>query len=85
MATNVHLTPELESFACGCVESGRFSSVSDVVRSALRLLQEGEERCARFNAMLDVVREETSRDGGHFLEDVIADADRIIAEASLPR
>lgn len=84
MATNVHLTPELESFARGCVESGRFNNVSEVVRSALRLLQEGEERRARFNAMLDAVREETQRNGGHTLDDVMAEADRIVEEASHP-
>ncbi|MBF0436924.1 MAG: type II toxin-antitoxin system ParD family antitoxin [Magnetococcales bacterium] len=85
MATNVHLTPELESFARGCVESGRYNNVSEVVRSALRLLQEGEERRVRFNAMLDMVRAETEKDGGHLLEDVMAEADNIIEKASSPR
>ncbi|MBF0348890.1 MAG: type II toxin-antitoxin system ParD family antitoxin [Magnetococcales bacterium] len=84
MATNVHLTPELEIFAHGCVESGRYDNVSEVVRSALRLLQEGEERRSRFNAMLDRVREETERDGGHALDDVMAEADGIIGEMSHP-
>lgn len=82
MATNVHLTPELENFARGCVASGRFNNVSEVVRSALRLLQESEERRTRFNNMLDMVRGETERDGGHTLEEVMAEADRIIAETS---
>lgn len=44
MATNVHLTPELEKFARKCVKSGRYNNVSEVVRSALRLMQEREER-----------------------------------------
>lgn len=85
MATNVHLTPELESFARGCVENGRYNNVSEVVRSALRLLQEGEERHARFNAMLDKVRAETEKDGGHPLEKVMAEADRIIEKALSPQ
>ncbi|MBF0284064.1 MAG: type II toxin-antitoxin system ParD family antitoxin [Magnetococcales bacterium] len=85
MATNVHLTPELEDFARSCVENGRFNNVSEVIRSALSMLQEQEERRIRFNAMLDMVREETEREGGHTLEDVLAEADRIIEEASLPR
>ncbi|MBF0138377.1 MAG: type II toxin-antitoxin system ParD family antitoxin [Magnetococcus sp. DMHC-1] len=82
MVTNVHLTPELESFTHGCVESGRYSDVSDVIQSALRLLQEGEERRALFNSMLDAARKETERDGGYTLEHVIIEADRIIEEAS---
>ncbi|MBF0140251.1 MAG: type II toxin-antitoxin system ParD family antitoxin [Magnetococcales bacterium] len=80
MATNVHLTPELESFARGCVESGRYNNVSEVVRSALRLLQEGEERKARFNTMLDAVRLEAERNGVHEAADVLAEVDRIIAQ-----
>lgn len=40
MGTNVHLTPELERFAQVCVETGRFNNVSEVVRSALRMLQD---------------------------------------------
>jgi antitoxin ParD1/3/4 len=78
MTTNVHLTPELETFARSCVASGRYNNVSEVVRSALRLLQEGEERRTRFDAMLDKVRSETERDGGHTLDAVMAEADRII-------
>ena len=53
MSTNVSLTTELENFARRCVESGRYNNVSEVVRSGLRLLQENEERRARFGAMLD--------------------------------
>ena len=33
MATNVHLTPELERFARDCVTEGRYNNVSEVVRS----------------------------------------------------
>jgi len=50
MGTNVTLTPELERFAQACVERGRFNNVSEVVRSALRMLQEAEERRAAFVA-----------------------------------
>ncbi|MBF0311753.1 MAG: type II toxin-antitoxin system ParD family antitoxin [Magnetococcales bacterium] len=81
MSTNVHLTPELESFTRGCVESGRFKNVSEVVRSALWLLQEGEERRARFSEMLDAVRIETENNGGHSLEEVMAEADGLIEES----
>ena len=35
---NISLTPELEKFVSSEVESGRYNSVSEVVREALRLL-----------------------------------------------
>jgi antitoxin ParD1/3/4 len=37
---NVSLTPELERFVNTKVESGRYNSASEVVREALRLLEE---------------------------------------------
>jgi antitoxin ParD1/3/4 len=37
---NVSLTPELDRFVIGKVESGRYTSASEVVREALRLLEE---------------------------------------------
>lgn len=39
---NVSLTPELDRFVAGKVVSGRYTSASEVVREALRLLQEHE-------------------------------------------
>lgn len=44
---NVALTTELESYIKAQVASGRFSSSSEVVRSALRLMIERDERRAR--------------------------------------
>jgi antitoxin ParD1/3/4 len=85
MANNVHLTPELERFAKECVESGRFNSVSEVVRAGLRLLQEAEERRKRFNRMLDDVRAEAEREGDHAVDEVLAEIDAIIAEHDDPR
>lgn len=41
---NVSLTPEIEAFITACVASGRFRSASEVVRAALRLLEEAERR-----------------------------------------
>lgn len=38
----VSLTPENAAFVTGCVESGRYQSASEVVRAALRLLQDQE-------------------------------------------
>ena len=40
---NVHLTPELEQFVQSKVKSGRYNSASEVVREALRLLEQRDE------------------------------------------
>jgi antitoxin ParD1/3/4 len=37
---NVHLTPQLESLVRKKVKTGRYNSASEVVREALRLLEE---------------------------------------------
>jgi antitoxin ParD1/3/4 len=48
MSLNVSLTPHLEAFIQQTVSSGRFQSASELVRTALRLLEEREqERLAR--------------------------------------
>lgn len=40
---NVSLTPELEKFVNNKVHTGRYNSASEVVREALRLLEEHEQ------------------------------------------
>ena len=40
---NVSLTPELDSYVQEKVKSGRYSSASEVVREALRLLEDHEK------------------------------------------
>lgn len=40
---NVHLTPELERLVQDKVKSGRYNSASEVVREALRLLEESDQ------------------------------------------
>ncbi len=42
MTLNVSLTPHLEQFVHETVDSGRYQSVCEVVRTALRLLEEHE-------------------------------------------
>lgn len=79
MATNVSLTPALERFARKCVKSGRYNNVSEVVRSALRLLQESEARREQFEATLKDAEAEADRIGTFTVEQVLAEADRIIA------
>jgi antitoxin ParD1/3/4 len=53
---NVSLTPELDKFVAGKVESGRYTSASEVVREALRLLEEHDRarsaQVAAFNQEL---------------------------------
>ena len=78
MATNVHLSPELARFARECVEAGRYNNVSEVVRSALRMLQDVEDRRRHFQTMLRETEDEAIRDGGFSLESVLEEADRII-------
>jgi antitoxin ParD1/3/4 len=71
VATSVNLTPELDKFAHNCV--------SEFVLSGLRLLQETEERRARFGTMLDESRTEAGRDGTHDIESIAREMDSIIA------
>ena len=40
---NVHLTPELEQLVRSKLKSGRYNSASEVVREALRLLEQRDE------------------------------------------
>lgn len=53
---NVSLTPELEKLVTDKVRSGRYNSASEVVREALRLLEEHDSaraaRLADFNGEL---------------------------------
>lgn len=55
---NVSLTPELEKFVSAKVETGRYNSASEVVREALRLLEEYDQ--AR-NAELAAFNQELAR------------------------
>ena len=54
---NVSLTPELEKYIQAKVDTGRYTSASEVVREALRLLeqkeQEREQALKEFRAELD--------------------------------
>ena len=64
---NVSLTPELEQLVAEKVQSGRYSSASEVIREALRLLEE-QDRIKQ--SRLAAVREKIDRglkqlDDGH--------------------
>jgi len=54
---NVNLTPELDRFVANKVEAGLYSNASEVMRSALRLLEreerEYEEKLAALRAAME--------------------------------
>jgi antitoxin ParD1/3/4 len=81
MGTNVHLTPELERFAKECVAEGRYNNVSEVVRDALRRLQDVEQRRRAFTKTLEDAVAESERDGYFTAEQVLAEMDEIISAA----
>ncbi len=78
MATNVHLTPELEAFTRACVEGGDYNNVSEVVRSALRLLKAQEQRKEAFDKMIAVSLHETNEQGVRAINDILARANALI-------
>lgn len=49
---NVSLTPQLERFTRSLVESGRYRSASEVLREALRLLEDREAQAAELRAQM---------------------------------
>jgi antitoxin ParD1/3/4 len=67
---NVSLTPELDKFVAAKVESGRYTSASEVVREALRLLEEHDRarsaQIAAFNQELGARL--ASLDRGEYVE-----------------
>ena len=71
---NVSLTPELEKFVNAKVESGRYNSASEVVREALRLLEEHDSaRAAQRNAFNEELsRRLASLDRGETVEPAVA-------------
>ena len=82
MPTRIDLPPDLEAFTQACITSGRYSDTNDVIRTALRQLQDAESRRAAFVKMLDETEAEVARDGAHDLDDVLAEVAAIIAAAS---
>jgi antitoxin ParD1/3/4 len=81
MATNVHLTPELDSFARSCVESGQYNSVSEVVRAALRLLQDIEAQRLHLQRLVAEGYASARNEGTVSAEDALRAMDEAIAEA----
>ena len=58
MGMNVNLTPQLEELVRAKVASGMYTSASEVVREALRLMDEQDRlRAARLKQLRDDIRE----------------------------
>ncbi len=53
---NISLNPHFEAFVSQAVESGRFKSSSEVVREALRLLEERETRLGALKREIEIGR-----------------------------
>lgn len=75
----VTLPPELERFATEAVAAGRYRDLSDVVQAGLRLLQDAEADVTAFVASLEAAEAEADRDGWVSFDEVMAEADQIIA------
>lgn len=81
MPTTIDLPPDLEAFTRACVTSGRYSDANEVIRAALRHMQDAEKRRAAFVEMLDETEAEAGRNGTHDIDDVLAEMDAIIDAA----
>ena len=53
---DVDLGPQMESFVASLVERGRFSSADEVLREAVRLVQDRETQFAALDAALERAR-----------------------------
>jgi antitoxin ParD1/3/4 len=82
---NVSLTPELVEFIQERVRSGRYSSASEVVGEALRLLQDRDELRqlrmrelrAKVAAGLDSLDRGEGVDGDAVIDEILSDAPRL--------
>lgn len=81
---NVHLTPELEQLVQEKVQTGRYNSASEVVREALRLMEQKDQLRAlqlqhlrsRIDKGLAQAGQVEGVDGDTFMEGLIDDLDR---------
>ena len=58
---NVSLTPQLENFVKDKVKSGRYSSASEVVREALRMLEERDRRLVELRKEIAIGLDQADR------------------------
>ena len=59
----ISLPPELRAFLQGCVATGRYSSVSEVVRAALREFERAEMGRTPIDQQVMALQPPTSHDG----------------------
>ena len=71
---NVHLTPELEQLVQSKVKSGRYNSASEVIREALRLLEQRDEV---FTLRKDEIRKQIEDGWQSAKREEIADGDEV--------
>ncbi len=76
---SVTLPPNLEQFATEAVAAGRYRDVSEVLATGIGIVRRLEAERAAFVRTLEDAEAEADRDGWHSLEDVMAEADEIIA------
>ena len=82
---NVHLTPELEQLVQNKVQSGRYNSASEVVREALRLMEQKDEvrtiQLQGLRSRMDKGLAQADRgegvDGAIFMQGLIDDLDAL--------
>ena len=80
---NVNLTLELEQFVQAKVQSGRYNSASEVVREALRLMEQKDEvraiQLQELRGRMDRALGESARgegtDGEQFMQEMLVDLD----------
>ena len=77
---NVHLTPELEQLVQSKVQSGRYNSASEVMREALRLMEERDLIKAEVRKKISAGRNCVGKagrkvDGEEFMDQMIAELD----------
>ncbi|HZP82831.1 MAG TPA: type II toxin-antitoxin system ParD family antitoxin [Chthonomonadaceae bacterium] len=79
---NVHLTPELEQMVQRKVQTGRYNSASEVVREALRLMEERDQVKAEIRqkiaAGMEELRQGKGIDGEAFFAQMEAELDEEI-------
>jgi Arc/MetJ-type ribon-helix-helix transcriptional regulator len=76
---NVTLPPELKRFAIEAVANGRYRDLSKVLAAGLELRHQADAEVAAFVDSLEGARAEADHDGWCSLEEVMAEADQIIA------
>lgn len=76
---SVTLPPDLEQFATEAVAAGRYRDVREVVATGVGLVRRLEAERAAFVKTLEDAEAEADLAGWHSLEDVMAEADEIIA------